>query len=233
MSEGLYSSNLMISSFISDADIVVKTTIFVLFLASFVTWAIVFDKIIKFRLLNFKAKKFEEDFWSGKEIARLYEKAKVKDNHPLSNVFVVAINEWHLQSDVGLNDEYAKERLKERIYQSMMVAKNRAFLKIKKNISFLASVASVSPFIGLFGTVWGIMNSFNAIVGAQNTNLAIIAPGISEALFATAVGLFSAIPALIFYNLFTNKLNIYVGRVEDFCIEIINLISRDLDKKKK
>ena len=148
----------------------------------------------------------------------------------MSHVFVTAINEWQLQASINLSDTYAKERLKERVYQSMMVAKNRVFNKVRKNINFLATVASTAPFVGLFGTVWGIMNSFSAIVGAQNTNLTVVAPGIAEALFATAIGLFSAIPALIFYNFFVNKLNLYNSRVEDFCIEIINLLSRELDK---
>lgn len=230
MESELYTSNLAISSFISDADLVVKIVILLLFLASFCSWAIIFDKLIKFRILNVRAKNFEKEFWSGKEIVPLYEKAKRYDNHPLSHVFVTAINEWQLQAAINLSDTYAKERLKERVYQSMMVAKSRMFNKVRQNINFLATVASTAPFIGLFGTVWGIMNSFSAIVGAQNTNLTIVAPGIAEALFATAIGLFSAIPALIFYNYFVNKLNLYNSRVEDFCIEIINLLSRELDK---
>ena len=230
MSAELYTSNLTVTSIISDADIIVKLVILSLFLASFCSWVIIFDKLIKFRTLIFKANKFEREFWSGKEIIPLYNKAKKKNNHPLSHVFVTAINEWQLQSDIAISDIPAKERLKERIYQSMMVAKSKAFLDIKNNINFLATIASVSPFIGLFGTVWGIMNSFSAIAGSQNTNLAVIAPGISEALFATAIGLFAAIPALIFYNSFINKLNIYSNRVEDFIIEIMNLLSRELDK---
>ena len=230
MESDLYTSNLAVTSFISDADLIVKMVIFLLFLASFCSWAIIFDKLIKFKILNSRARKFEKQFWSGKEIVPLYEKAKRQDNHPLSHVFVIAINEWQLQAEINLSDVYAKERLKERVYQSMMVAKSRMFNRVRKNINFLATVASTAPFIGLFGTVWGIMNSFSAIVGAQNTNLAVVAPGISEALFATAVGLFSAIPALIFYNYFVNQLNLYNSRVEDFCIEIINLLSRELDK---
>lgn len=230
MEPDLYTSNLAVISFISDADLVVKMVLFLLFLASFCSWAIIFDKLIKFKILNSRAKKFEKQFWSGKEIVPLYEKAKSRDNHPLSHVFVIAINEWQLQAEINLSDVYAKERLKERVYQSMMVAKSRMFNRVRKNINFLATVASTAPFVGLFGTVWGIMNSFSAIVGAQNTNLAVVAPGISEALFATAVGLFSAIPALIFYNYFVNQLNLYNSRVEDFCIEIINLLSRELDK---
>jgi biopolymer transport protein TolQ len=230
MNSDLYTSSLTISSLVSEADIIVKLVIFILFLASFCSWVIIFDKFIKFKSLAFKAKKFEKEFWSGQEIVSLYNKAKTSNNHPLSHVFVSAINEWQLQSDNNLVDDISKERFKERLYQTMMVAKNRSFLQVKNNINFLATIASVTPFIGLFGTVWGIMNSFSAIAGSQNTSLAVIAPGISEALFATAIGLFAAIPALIFYNSFINKLNMYHNRVEDFTIEIMNLLSRELDK---
>ncbi|MBT4878623.1 MAG: protein TolQ [Alphaproteobacteria bacterium] len=226
----MYTDYLAISSFISDADLVVKFVIIILFLSSFVSWAIIFDKLIKFRILNFRARNFEKQFWSGIEILPLFEKIKKKDNDPLSNVFVTAINEWQLQYGLNLQDNYVKERLKERIYQAMMVTKNRAINRIQKNINFLATISSSAPFIGLFGTVWGIMNSFSAIVDAQSTSLTVVAPGIAEALFATAVGLFAAIPALIFYNLYINKLNAYNSKIEDFSVEVINLLSRELDK---
>lgn len=226
----MYTDYLAISSFISDADLVVKFVIIILFLSSFVSWAIIFDKLIKFRILNFRARNFEKQFWSGIEILPLFEKIKKKDNDPLSNVFVTAINEWQLQYGLNLQDNYVKERLKERIYQAMMVTKNRAINRIQKNINFLATISSSAPFIGLFGTVWGIMNSFSAIVDAQSTSLTVVAPGIAEALFATAVGLFAAIPALIFYNLYINKLNAYNAKIEDFSVEVINLLSRELDK---
>ena len=226
----MYTDYLAISSFISDADLVVKFVIIILFLSSFVSWAIIFDKLIKFRILNFRARNFEKQFWSGIEILPLFEKIKKNDNDPLSNVFVTAINEWQLQYGLNLQDNYVKERLKERIYQAMMVTKNRAINRIQKNINFLATISSSAPFIGLFGTVWGIMNSFSAIVDAQSTSLTVVAPGIAEALFATAVGLFAAIPALIFYNLYINKLNAYNSKIEDFSVEVINLLSRELDK---
>ena len=226
----MYTDYLAISSFISDADLVVKFVIIILFLSSFVSWAIIFDKLIKFRILNFRARNFEKQFWSGIEILPLFEKIKKNDNDPLSNVFVTAINEWQLQYGLNLQDNYVKERLKERIYQAMMVTKNRAINRIQKNINFLATISSSAPFIGLFGTVWGIMNSFSAIVDAQSTSLTVVAPGIAEALFATAVGLFAAIPALIFYNLYINKLNAYNAKIEDLSVEVINLLSRELDK---
>ena len=216
---------------VSEADIVVRFVLFLLFAGSFLSWAIIIDKFIKFKVIETKASMFEKDFWSGEELTDLYEKAQAKNTHPMSNVFINAINEWQLQNTLDLNDDYSKERLKERVYQSMMVSKSKSINAIDGNISFLATIASSAPFIGLFGTVWGIMNSFAAIAGTQNTSLAIVAPGISEALFATAAGLFVAIPALIFYNIFVNKVSSYNSRVEDFSIEMLNLLSRELDKK--
>ncbi len=227
----VYTSNLAVSTFISEADLVVKIVIFLLFLASFWSWAIIFDKLLKFRNILAKANRFENQFWASKDISALYKEVKTKDDHTLSHVFVSAMNEWQLTDIKSLKTDDAKDRFKERLFEIMMVAKNRSIRKIEKNVNFLATVSSAAPFIGLFGTVWGIMNSFSAIVGAQNTSLAVVAPGIAEALFATAIGLFAAIPALIFYNFFVNKLNLYSARAEDFAFEVINFLSRELDKK--
>lgn len=226
----MYSDYSSIASFISDADLIVKSVIILLFLASFLSWSIIFDKLVKFKILHFRARRFEKEFWSGAEILELYQKIKQKNNHPLAHIYISAINEWQLQYGLNLDDNYVKERLKERIYQAMMVTKNRAISRIQKNINFLATISSSAPFIGLFGTVWGIMNSFSAIANTQNTSLSVVAPGIAEALFATAVGLFAAIPALVYYNIYVNKLNAYNARIEDFSVEIINLLSRELDK---
>ncbi|MBL6785425.1 MAG: protein TolQ [Rickettsiales bacterium] len=225
------SASFNLVNLVSEADIIVRFVLFLLFAGSFLSWAIIVDKFIKFKVIETKASLFEKDFWSGKELTELYEKAQSKNTHPLSSVFVNAVNEWQLQNTLDLSDDYAKERLKERVYQTMMVSKSKSINAIESNINFLATIASSAPFIGLFGTVWGIMNSFSAIAGTQNTSLAIVAPGISEALFATAAGLFVAIPALIFYNIFVNKVSAYNSRVEDFSIEMLNLLSRELDKK--
>lgn len=225
------SASLNLVNLVSEADIVVRFVFFILFAGSFLSWAIIIDKYLKFKVIETKASLFERDFWSGKELTELYEKAQARNTHPLSSVFVNAINEWQLQNTLDLTDDYAKERLKERVYQTMMVAKSKSINALDNNISLLATISSSAPFIGLFGTVWGIMNAFSAIAGTQNTSLAIVAPGISEALLATAVGLFAAIPALIFYNIFVNKVASYNSRVEDFCLEMLNLLSRELDKK--
>ncbi|MBL6621181.1 MAG: protein TolQ [Rickettsiales bacterium] len=227
----LYSNNFAISTFISEADLVVKLVIIILFLASFCSWSIIFDKFIKFKILSKRAKKFNAEYWSGVELMPFYERLKDSDNHPFSHLLITAINEWQLHDEKDLKDNYKKERLKERIFQSMMIARNRAVNRLEKNINFLAIISSASPFIGLFGTVWGIMNSFVAIVDAKNVSLAVVAPGIAEALFATAIGLFAAIPALIFYNIYVNHLDLYNAKLEDFSTEMLNLLSRQMDKK--
>jgi biopolymer transport protein TolQ len=201
----------------------------VLFVGSFFSWAIIIEKFFSIRKLNKRTKEFENEFWTGQDLISLYDKAQTKNNHPLAIIFVNAINEWQLRDNMNLSDT-AKERLKERVYQSMMVSKSRALTKIEKNLNYLAIISSSAPFIGLFGTVWGIMNSFAAIASSQDTSLAVVAPGISEALFATAIGLFTAIPALVAYNVFASKLGSFSTRAEDFCVEVLNLLSRELDK---
>ncbi len=226
--EILYNSDLAVISFVSEADIVIKSVLLLLAFASFVSWAIIFEKYFRFKTLNFRAKRFERSFWSGKEISVLYNQAKKENHHPLSQVFISAMEEWQLQPKTSDHD--AKDRLKDRVFQAMTVTKNKNTNKIQSNLSFLATTSSAAPFIGLFGTVWGIMNSFNAIANTQNTSLSVVAPGISEALFATAVGLFVAIPALIYYNYFANKLKSYTARIDNFSLEIINLLSRELEK---
>ena len=220
----LYSNNFAISTFISEADLVVKLVIIILFLASFCSWSIIFDKFIKFKILSKRAKKFNSEYWSGVELMPFYERLKDNDNHPFSHLLITAINEWQLHDEKDLKDNYKKERLKERIFQSMMIARNRAVNRLEKNINFLAIISSASPFIGLFGTVWGIMNSFQSIAISRNTSLAIVAPGIAEALFATALGLLAAIPAVIAYNKFNNDSIRYYQKLENFSKRFLTII---------
>lgn len=223
------SDSVNLISILSGADIVVLFVLMILFVGSFFSWAIIIEKIMTMKKMLKKTKEFEDEFWTGQDLVSLYDRAIAKNDHPLALIFVNAINEWQAKDGFNLSD-VAKERLKERVYQSMMVAKSRSIAKIEKNINVLAIVSSSAPFIGLFGTVWGIMNAFAAIAGTQNTSLAVVAPGISEALFATAIGLFAAIPALIAYNALVAKVVKFEARVEDFCIEVLNLLSRELDK---
>jgi biopolymer transport protein TolQ len=180
--------------------------------------------------LDRKIASFEKRFWSGQNLFNFYDRVKSSNNNPLSRVFIAAVNEWKLNSNLKKGDIYAKERLKERVYQTMMVSRSKSIMNIEKNYNYLAIIASASPFIGLFGTVWGIMNSFHSIAGSQNAGFSVVAPGIAEALLATAIGLFAAIPALIFYNVFVAKAETYRNKIEDFCVELMNFLSRELEK---
>lgn len=225
--------DLSIVGLIANADIVVKGVLLLLVLASFWCWTIIIAKLIRFKRLQASTEKFERVFWSGQLLDHLYERMREKVSNPMAAVFVAAMHEWNRR----LVDDSAdggkgtlRTGVKERIFQSMQVASNRSMEKLEKHLTFLATVGSAAPFIGLFGTVWGIMNSFQSIAASKNTTLVVVAPGIAEALFATAVGLFAAIPAVIFYNMFTSQLNRYSVRLEDFSNELGALLSRELDE---
>jgi len=228
-------TDLSLIGLIKNADIVVKLAIFLMFTASIWSWTIIFDKFMTFKRLTTKTEKFEKIFWSGQLLEQLYERIKARADHPMAAVFVAAMYEWSRQSSKDMTGSlsYMNIGIKERISQSMEVAKSREMDKIEKNLTFLASVGSVAPFVGLFGTVWGIMNSFQSIAASKNATLAVVAPGIAEALLATAIGLVAAIPAVLFYNLFASKLNRFNIRIDDFSTELGALISRELDQGNK
>jgi biopolymer transport protein TolQ len=213
----------------AQADIVVKIVMFILLLASFWCWAIVFDKFLMYRSVRSKMGVFEKAFWSGELLEELYERIKNMADHPMALIFVAAMHEWKMHAS-RRNDQTLKVGIKERIFQSMVLVKNQQMDKLEKNINFLATVGSTAPFVGLFGTVWGIMHSFTSIAAMQNVTLAVVAPGIAEALLATAIGLFAAIPAVIFYNKFTNDLGSMNNRLDDFAGEFGAILSRELDK---
>jgi biopolymer transport protein TolQ len=213
-----------------DADIVVKLVIFILLAASFWCWAIIFEKLITVRNIRQKIGGFEKSFWSGELLEELYERIKNTADHPMALVFVAAMQEWKMQDLSKRNDKELKVGLKERIFQAMYLVRNQEMDKLERNTSFLATVGSTAPFVGLFGTVWGIMNSFAAIAAMQNITLVTVAPGIAEALFATAIGLFAAIPAVIFYNKFTNDMNAISSKLDDFSSEFGAILSRELDR---
>jgi biopolymer transport protein TolQ len=223
-------SDLSIIGLFLQADTVVKCVMFMLILASIWSWAIIFDKWILLKSINTNTKNFEKKFWSGQSLENLYEKVKGKENHPIANVFISAMNEWQNRShrDIIVNT-HLRTGTKERIYQSMQVSTNKALNKLEKNLSFLATVGSSAPFIGLFGTVWGIMVSFQSIAISKNTTLAVVAPGIAEALLATAFGLAAAIPAVIFYNKFAYEVNRLSNTLEDFASELGAIMSKELD----
>ena len=214
------------------ADIVVKSVIIMLLLASFWCWGLIFDKWLSFRNAEQQARRFEKEFWSAKELDSFYEKTKKrKITHPYATVFLAAMNEWYRSQKSKRKNETMGQRLglRDRMFQIMQVTRNREMDKLSSGLGFLATVGSSAPFIGLFGTVWGIMNSFQSIALSQNTSLAVVAPGIAEALFATAVGLFAAIPSVIAYNKFAGDLDKFDGRLEDFSVEFNTLLSRQLE----
>jgi biopolymer transport protein TolQ len=212
------------------ADVVVKLVMILLLLASFWCWAIIFEKWYLFRSVKAKAVRFENDFWSSEALDKFYEKSKKRANHPMAIIFVAAMEEWfRSKSGTPQSQQGLKISLRERIVQVMQVARNRELEHVESGLGFLATTGSAAPFIGLFGTVWGIMNSFHAIAASKNTSLVAVAPGIAEALFATAIGLFAAIPAVIAYNKFSSELTRFANKLEDFSTEFDTILSRQLE----
>jgi len=228
-----HSSDLSIIGLFMQSDAVVKFVMLILLTASVWSWAIIFDKWFMIRSVKSKTKTFEKSFWSGQPLEHLFEKIKGKESHPIALVFASAMQEWQSQSarELSANNEM-RVGTKERIYQAMQVASNKSIDLIEKNLGFLATVGSSATFIGLFGTVWGIMVSFQAIAISKNTTLVVVAPGIAEALLATAFGLAAAIPAGIFYNKFMSDLNRINSALDDFSNELGAIISKELDRIK-
>ena len=214
------------------ADYVVKTVIIILVIASIYSWIIIVSKILRLRQLKQMEKEFEEIFWSGNSFEDLYETLNFNKLDPKSKIFCAAISEWK-KSRPSLDSQTNSnlESLKDRMQRSMIVTFNKESEVIEKNLTFLATSGSTAPFIGLFGTVWGIMNSFKSIAVAQNTNLSVVAPGIAEALFATALGLFVAIPAVVAYNKISNDLSKYFISLETFMDEFTTIFFRQLENK--
>ena len=214
------------------ADTIVKIVMLILLIASIWSWSIIIEKTKKFFLLKKQANAFEETFWSGESLEKLYKEEEKNPQHPLATVFVAGMYEWTRASNSNsLSNEKIQAGLQERIHQVMNVAVTRELENVEKNIGFLATVGSTAPFIGLFGTVWGIMNSFQSIALSKDTSLAVVAPGIAEALLATALGLVAAIPAVIAYNKLSNNLNTYALRLQNFASEFEALLSRHLSEQ--
>jgi biopolymer transport protein TolQ len=207
------------------ADWVVKAVMIGLLVASIWVWAIVFDKVTGIRRANRAADVFEDRFWSGGSLEELHAREGEEPSHPLAAVFGAAMREWRRSAGQGSVLGGAKERVE----RAMTVTIGREMERLERWMVFLASVGSVAPFIGLFGTVWGIMNSFTAIAGMQNTNLAVVAPGIAEALFATAIGLVAAIPAVLAYNKLNTDLARFAARLESFATEFGAILSRQTE----
>jgi biopolymer transport protein TolQ len=213
------------------ADALVKAVFILLVAASLWSWTIIIGKWILLGNLRRKADAFEKTFWSGLSLDELYQQFSAKADHPLATVFISALREWRRAFEGGPPRETALPGIKDRIEKAMNVTILREMDGLERQLGFLATVGSVSPFIGLFGTVWGIMNSFAAIAARHDTTLAVVAPGIAEALFATAMGLLAAIPAVIFYNRFVNEMARYNNRLNGFADEFSAILSRQLDEK--
>ena len=200
------------------ADFVVKSVILILIASSIFSWALILDKYRLFKRIDKSTKLFEDKFWKSKSAETFYKNLPDKTDDPLAQVFKSTM------------EELMKTRSKSSAVQSVRVQRivevsiDRQSKNIEKNFTYLATVGSTAPFIGLFGTVWGIMNSFQSIAISRNTSLAIVAPGIAEALFATALGLLAAIPAVIAYNKFNSDSQRYLSRVDNFCKRFLSIV---------
>ena len=210
------------------AHIVVQAVMVGLVFASVWSWAIMIDKWLSFRSANGAADEFEKVFWSGHSLEELYRSLSTKQNQSLAAVFVAAMREWKRTQE---SQTKSFTGLQQRIEKVMDVAITRETNRLERQLLFLATVGSTSPFIGLFGTVWGIMTAFQAIAVSQDTNLAVVAPGIAEALFATALGLVAAIPAVAAYNKFSDMANRHATRLEGFADEFSAILSRQIDDR--
>lgn len=224
-------SSLSIIDLILSADLTGKAVIFILLVMSIWSWTIILQKYFSYKAIKSKMTKFEETFWSGQVLDQLYEYVKRSVDNPLASIFVSAMNECKRKINLQ-QDNLLKVGLKDRVLQSMYLIRNREIEALEENLGFLAVVGSVAPFIGLFGTVWGIMNSFQSIAASKNTSLAVVAPGIAEALLATAIGLLAAIPAVMFYNFLAGNVNKLNNKFDDFINELHTLLSRAIDEGK-
>ncbi len=200
------------------ADFIVKSVIIILILASVYSWALIFEKYKVFKKINKSSEEFEEDFINSKSVNVLFEKTSPDSEDPLTIVFRTGAKY------LSENKSDTKNILTEKVKRVMDVAIDKEVEKYENKLTFLATVGSVAPFIGLFGTVWGIMNSFQSIAISRNTSLAIVAPGIAEALFATALGLLAAIPAVVAYNKYTSNARKFTQKLENFTQTFISII---------
>ena len=212
------------------ADLFTKVIMLLLLLASVWSWAVIIDKSFRLMRLVRKANGFEKQFWSGAPLDDLYRQLAKRPDHPMALMFATAMEEWRESprtTDVSFN-----RGMVGRIGQVMDLTRDREVESLENNLSWLGTIASTAPFVGLLGTVWGIMNSFQSIAATKNSTLAVVAPGIAEALFATALGLIAAIPALIAYNKLSGSIDRYANRLTSFSEEFAVVLSRELDQAK-
>lgn len=210
------------------AHVVVQAVIVGLVFSSVWSWAIIIEKLFTFRRARRAANSFEKLFWSGQSLEELYTAMSRQNTQSMATLFVAAMREWK-RSVEGAPRSFGGIQM--RVEKVMDVTISREMERLERRLLFLATVGSTAPFVGLFGTVWGIMTSFQAIAVSKNTNLAVVAPGIAEALFATALGLLAAIPAVIFFNKFNTEAQRQAQRLEGFADEFSAIISRQIDAR--
>ena len=213
---GLSSTDFSIIKLFVRADIIVKSVILILIAASIYSWAIIFDKYKLFKKINKSSDEFEDKFWKSKSAETFYNSLPANIEDPMAKIFKNSMQ--------SVMKTRSKSNLNERLGGALQSNIEKQMNIIEKNYTFLATVGSTAPFIGLFGTVWGIMNSFQSIAISRNTSLAIVAPGIAEALFATALGLLAAIPAVVAYNKFNSDSRRYFSKIDNFSKRFLSII---------
>jgi biopolymer transport protein TolQ len=224
--------DLSIWELVKNAYIVVQVVIVGLLAASVWSWAIIIEKLFLFAQARKEADKFEQVFWSGQSLDELYQALAQRRNTGMAALFVAAMREWKRSTERETDDRPVKPMpgVQHRIEKVMDVTISREVERLERRLTVLATVGSTAPFVGLFGTVWGIMTSFQAIAMTNNTSLAVVAPGIAEALFATALSLVAAVPAVVFYNKFNSEVTRYAARLEAFADEFAAILSRQIDR---
>ena len=223
------SADFSIFSLFLQADIVVKIVILILLFSSIWSWTIIFSKYTNLKSILMETEDFEEKFYSSETLSKLSKRIGGQPTHPMEAVFFAAMVYFdRIKTGFSNKNFDFKKSFCENVKKEMEIVINKELTGLENGLNFLASVGSTAPFIGLFGTVWGIMNSFTAIGISQNSSLAVVAPGIAEALFATALGLVAAIPAVLFFNKFNNMLEILNNKLEVFSDEILVIISKEI-----
>jgi biopolymer transport protein TolQ len=221
-------SDLSLLTLFWDSALIVKTVMIGLLLCSVWVWAIAIEKTLLYRRMRRAMDRFEQAFWSGESLEELYRTLSARPTHSMAALFVAAMREWKRSLE---GQVHSFSGLQMRIEKVMDVTIAREIEILERRLLVLATVGSAGPFVGLFGTVWGIMTSFQSIAASKNTSLAVVAPGIAQALFATAIGLVAAIPATIFYNKFASEVNKQAQRLESFADEFAAILSRQIDER--
>lgn len=223
-----------VASLFMRSDFVTQIVLLALLLTSVWSWGIIFEKYFSLKFIKRRTNSFETTFWKGGSLDHLYDDINSNPKDPMSAIFFAAMKEWKRSSfnnvDSSSGGAMRGVGIRHRIERVMQIALDRELEQIENRMNFLASTAAVAPFAGLFGTVWGIINSFQAIGATRNTDLAVIAPGMAEALFTTALGLIAAIPAVVAYNKFSNDIDRFTRRLENFAGEFSAILSRRLDE---